>query len=275
MTFNKNLTIVLLKTTDGKFVFRPFGLHKLVLAVFGLLLDGVRGFITGFIVGCFFDGKFIPKQAAPKTPDIRLSFLMLGAFVLQVTGIELKLSPETIRSRLVDQFGEAYVGKRFSFFRELMRQRIQVVAICDQLNIIADPKQKIALIKFLHALSYSPSINIDKLTESLSYIADKIEIDDDVVKQLTAEYNSQKKSSSSNYTEPKSTYTKQKSIYSLFGLTHECTEKQLKKSYHDLAKKYHPDTNQFLSQNEKNKLQEKLREAIVAYEEIKALRGWK
>ncbi|MFI5172320.1 MAG: J domain-containing protein [Chitinophagales bacterium] len=275
MRFNKNLTIVLIKTTEGKVIFKPFGYHKLILAIFGLLLDGARGFIAGFIIGCFFDGKFIPKQAPPKTPDIRLSFLMLGAFILQVTGIELKLSPENIRSRLVNQFGESYVEKRYSFFRELLQQRIQVAAICEQLNAIADPKEKVNLIKFLYALSYSPVININKLNERLFYLAENLHIDSDVVKQLAAQYSSQKKAYATDPIQPNASSSKQKSIYSVFGLNSDCTEKQLKKAYHDLAKKYHPDTNPLLSHIEKLKLQEKLRSVIIAYEEIKELKGWK
>ena len=131
------------------------------------------------------------------------------------------------------------------------------------------------LIKFLYALSYYPAINIEKLNESLYYLADKIEIDSDVVKQLAAQYRTQRKTYS--YSTPKShnSYNDNKSIYSIFGLTADCTEKQLKKAYHDLAKKYHPDTNSTLSQIEKNKSQEKLREIIVAYEEIKKLNGWR
>ena len=86
MAFNKNLTLVLLKTSEGKFLFKPFGYHKFLLAVFGFFLNGSSGLLIGFIIGCFFDGQFVPKLQQPKAVDQRLNFLMLAAFIIQTIG---------------------------------------------------------------------------------------------------------------------------------------------------------------------------------------------
>lgn len=270
---NYKQKIVILKTTDGKLVFNLFGYHKLLLAIFGALLDGTRGAITGLIIGCFFDMNFIKKIEPPKHADLRLNFLMLGAFILQVTGLEAAFSPDIIRNRLTYQFGEVYVDKRMNFFRDLLRQRIQVEKICDQLKSNASLDEKISLFKFLFEISSHPNLNNEQLIKTVEYLATRIELDSKYIKQLSAEYAAHKSGSSSNY---RKEYAAQKQdAYTLFGLTSTCNEKELKKAYHTLAKKYHPDAHPDLNLTEKNNLQEKFRRITEVYEKLKEARGWK
>lgn len=269
-----NLKIIILKTTDGKLVFNLFGYHKLLLAIFGALLDGVRGSIAGFIVGCFFDMRFIKKIEPPKHADLRLNFMMLAAFILQVTGLEAAFSNEIIRTRLTNQFGEVYVEKRMNFFRDLLRQRIQVEKICDQLKLNASLDEKISLFKFLFEMSSHPKLNSDQLNKTVEYLATRIELDSKYIKQLSAEFASQQSTSSRthfHYERP----DQKNNAYALFGLNSNCSEKELKKAYHQLAKKYHPDAHPELMLSEKNKLQEKFKRITEVYEKIKEARGWK
>ena len=274
MAFNKNLTLVLLNTTDGKFLFKPFGYHKFLLAVFGFFLDGGRGFLIGFIIGCFFDGQFVPKPTQPKAVDQRLNFLMLAAFIIQTVGLQNSFSDSTLSTRLVTQFGEPYIQNRLNFFRELLRQRIQVEAICDHVRVEAKQDDKINLIEFLFNISSHPQIDIGKLKRSINYVAAHIELEEQKVQQLFDQfYNNKKQSTYTNYT--RQTTTQKTNVYSVFNLTSDCTEKQLKKAYHTLAKKYHPDSNPHASLSDQKKMQEQLRVVIEKYEMIKEERGWK
>lgn len=268
------MKIVILKTTDGKLLFHIFGYHKLLLGIFGLLLDGTRGFIIGFIVGCFFDMRFIRKVAPPKQADLRLSFIMLAAFLLQVTGLESALNPETLKTRLTNQFGSEYTGRRMNFFRELLRQRIQVEAICDQLKMHASLDEKISLVKFLFEVTSHPRLNIEKLNQTIYYLANRIDLDSKYVRQLSADFESQRKTHSRTQSPPGSQSYNESDEFTVFGLQKNCTERELKKAYHFLAKKYHPDVNPGNSISEKNKMQEKFRLITEAYEKIKLMRGW-
>jgi hypothetical protein len=272
MRLNLQKKIVLLKTTDGKLIFHPFGYHKFLLSIFGLFLDDTRGLIIGLLVGCFFDMRFIRKVAPPKHADLRLSFLMLAAFILQVTGLDAALSAKTITTRLNAQFGEVYIEKRMHFFRELLRQRIQVEAICEQLKSNATLDEKISLIKFLFEISSHPRLNFEKLNQTIHYLSNRIDLDSRYVKQLSAQYASAKTSAPPDSSEHKTTTG---DIYSVFGLQADCTDRQLKKAYHQLAKKYHPDAHPGLSAAEKKILQEQFRIITEAYDKIKIMRGWK
>ena len=274
MAFNKNLTLVLLKTSEGKFLFKPFGYHKFLLAVFGFFLNGSSGLLIGFIIGCFFDGQFVPKTQQPKAVDQRLNFLMLAAFIIQTIGLQNSFSDSTLSSRLVTQFGEPYIQNRLNFFRELLRQRIQVEAICDHVRVEAKREDKINLIEFLFAISSHPQIDTIKLRRSINYVAAHIELEEEKVQQLFEQfYNKKRESTYTNYTSQ--TSNKKTNIYSVFNLTSDCTEKQLKKAYHILAKKYHPDSNPHASLADQKIMQEKLRVVIEKYEMIKEQRGWK
>jgi len=274
VAFNKNLTLVILKTTNGKFLFKPFGYHKLLLAVFGFFLDGGRGFLIGFIIGCFFDGQFVPKPTQPKPVDQRLNFLMLAAFIIQTVGLQNSFSDSTLSARLVAQFGEPYIQNRLNFFRELLRQRILVEAICEHVRVEAKQDYKINLIEFLFSISAHPQIDTAKLKRSINYVAAHIELEEQKVQQLFDQfYNKKKESTYTNY--PRQTTSQKTNIYSVFNLTSECTEKQLKKAYHTLAKKYHPDINPHASVSDQKKMQEQLRIVIEKYEMIKEEKGWK
>ncbi len=278
MAFNKDFTLVLLNTSDGKFIFKPFGYHKLLLAVFGAVWDGLEGALVGFIIGCFFDGKFIPKKIENKTIDNRLNYLMLGAFVVQQTGGQHRLSDTTISNRLITQFGDSYIENRMNFFKELLQQRIQVESICSHIKTEAKHQEKVDLIKFLLQLSFYPQIDKQKLHYCVNYVATHINIDPSIVNDLENQYvfnHTTSSSSSSKQTFTQNSYIKTPSLYSVFNLNSNCTEKELKKAYHQLAKKYHPDSNPHSSLRDQKLMQEKLRDIIEKYEKIKLEKGWK
>ncbi|MFN3940905.1 MAG: hypothetical protein ACK4IY_09975, partial [Chitinophagales bacterium] len=79
-----HINIVLLNTSAGKLIFKPYGINKLLLPVFGFLLDGLRGLCIGLFFGIVLDMRFIAKErpaGSNKTKsnaDILLYKLMLG-----------------------------------------------------------------------------------------------------------------------------------------------------------------------------------------------------
>ncbi|MBK7038817.1 MAG: hypothetical protein IPH42_21420 [Bacteroidetes bacterium] len=126
-----------------------------------------------------------------------------------------------------------------NFFRELLRQRIQVEAICDHVRVEAKREDKINLIEFLFAISSHPQIDTIKLRRSINYVAAHIELEEEKVQQLFDQfYNKKRESNYTNYT--RQTSNQKTNIYSVFNLTSDCTEKQLKKAYHILAKNIIP-----------------------------------
>ncbi|MBC8172385.1 MAG: DnaJ domain-containing protein [Chitinophagales bacterium] len=204
--------------------------------------------------------QYIKKGAGAKKPDLRIGYMMLAAYVVQLSEILSVISFYELKKRLTSFFDAGYTEQRFAFFNELLRQRIQVDAICAQMNTYATPEEKLNLLKFLIALSANGKSEIDR-SRSLYYVSSKLGIDDNTFKSF---YKAQQ------YTPPK----KEKTVYEILQVNVSVTYAELRKAYHKLAKQYHPDAHADPQQNKKA-LNEKFREITEAYEKIKVMRGWK
>lgn len=286
MKINKNLRLLLYEDQQMKVVFRVFGLNKLGLAIFGGLFDlEWRGVIVGFVIGCFMDMEYTDKskqQRGNKKHDFRVSFLMLGAFVMQTPGVGSRISGTALRNALVNTFGETYTQRRMSFFYELLRQRIQVEVICEQLKQHATVGEKNTLLRFLFELGSQPGVNTDNLHHSINYLAARMEIPFETVQQIYRMVNSgqqQQYSYKESHREaPRRPEQQPPSLNALFAtlkLSPNATEKEVKRAYYKLAKQFHPDSNPHASPQEKKQLEAQLRVVIEAYEQICESKGWK
>lgn len=269
MPVNTKIKIVLFQNAHGKLLFRPYGWHKILLLVIGALLGGFTGAAIGFGIGCMFDTSYIEFKRPPETPDLRLNFFMLAAYVLRTSGMAGRIPEREVESRLMKQFGVPYVEKRMIFFRELLRQRIQVEAICQQIRRHAAQEDKVGLIRFLYAFILYPGLSYARLTHLLFNIGSECGVDPALLQRLATEYRPRQETYSYTYAPP------EPPAFAVLGLRSSCSYAELKKAYHRLAKQYHPDSNPGLSENKQRHLQEKFRGITQAYDEIKSLRGWK
>ncbi len=283
MKFNKNLRITFHTQSGVKMTLKVFGLNKFALMVFGLLLDfELRGAIVGFIIGCFMDTEYVFPEKKEKR-DFRVSFMMLGAFVMQTPGVGSKLSSNVVRSALVNTFGETYTQRRLSFFYELLRQRIQVEAICGQIQQYASVGEKNTLLRFLFELGEQPGVNKENLHHSINYLAARIGVPFETVQQVyntvKGKMRDQQYSEEQTYEEqahrPEQEFNSLSSSFTTLGLASTANEKEVKRAYYRLAKKFHPDSNPQASADEKKLLESKLRLVIEAYERICEVKNWK
>lgn len=281
MRLNRHLTFLLYDSADIKISWKPFGYHKLLLALFGLFFDGIRGFWVGLVIGSVFDTEVTQKNNArsKQKHDWRVSYLMLGAFVLQVPGVGSKLSGNHIRQALVKQFGETYTQRRLSFFYELLRQRIQVEKICDQMRAEATTSEKNTLLRFLFELAEQPGVETHNLHHSINYVAARIEVPFDTLQHiyrdfLQAHHYSRKYQRNTNENGTAENPAGAHKWFATLGLKNTATEKEVKKAYYALAKKYHPDSNPNASTQQKKNLESQLRIVIEAYEQICEMKGW-
>ena len=281
---NRHIAIVILNNAELKVTWKPFGYHKLLLAAFGFCLNSIQGFWVGIIVGILFDTEIVSKkqhaetQSENKKQDWRIRFLMLGAFVLQTPGVGTKASSKHIANTLAKHFGAAYASSRMTFMLELMRQRIMVEQICNQMRTDATLEDKKKCLRFLFDLAEVRDVQTDKLHHSINYIASRMDVPFQVVQEIYTQFKRQEQQQQRNYNPPKSGpephSTSEALLFGKFGLTTNATAQQVKKAYYKLAKLYHPDSNPGATPEERKKLESELRTVIEAYEKICALRNW-
>ncbi len=280
LRINRKITFVILNNTQVKVVWKPFGYNKLLLAIFGLFFDGARGMLVGFIIGSILDGEVIFKEQPKKVIDWRVSYLMLGAFVLQSPGVGSRVSSAHIKNTISNFFGEAYATSRMAFMYELLKQRIQVAQICNHMRTEASIEERKKCLRYLFELAEIEGVETHQLHHSINYVAARFDVEFNDVQDIYRAFLNSRRTKQEYKKEEKKTYTNAGNSTSdalLFGklnLTPSATEKQVRKAYYALAKKYHPDSNPNAGPTEKKQLEAKLREVIEAYEAICEKRGW-
>lgn len=286
LRFNRNIVLVLLNNDEVKVTWKPFGYHKLLLAGFGFWLNEIEGFWVGLIVGILFDAEIISKKQASDTQtenkkqDWRIRFLMLGAFVLQTPGVGTKASSKHIANTMAKHFGSTYATSRMTFMLELMRQRIMVEQICDQMRVEATIEDKKNCLRFLFDLAEVRGVETDRLHHSINYIAARLDVPFPIVQEIYTHFKrQQQQQQQQRYNDPPKSgpephSTSEALLFGKFGLTTSATAQQVKKAYYKLAKLYHPDSNPGATPEERKKLESELRTVIEAYEKICALRNW-
>lgn len=286
LRINKNIALVILNNDDVKVIWKPFGYHKLLLALFGFFLDSYRGLWAGLIIGILFDTEIQNKkkqesarESENRKQDWRVRFLMLGAFVLQTPGVGTKASTNHIAQTLTKHFGDSYTKSRMAFMLELMRQRIMVEQICNQMRMEATMDDKKKCLHFLFDLAEVRGVQTEKLHHSINYIAARLDVPFAVVQEIYTRFKQQEKQQKQYYEAPPKSgpephSTSEALLFGKFGLTTNATAQQVKKAYYKLAKMYHPDSNPGATDEERKKLESELRIVIEAYEKICSLRNW-
>lgn len=256
MSINRNTTFVLLRTTEGKIVFAPLGINKFLLSILGFGLNGLGGLIMGLVFGSILDCRFIKKKGPEKEINLQLNYLMLGVFVLQRSeGFRHLPVPEIMR-RFNHFLGVPFMSKRIRLLEDLSKQRIQVEAVCRQIELNALPTTRDWLLMQLITLSEHPGLQSAQRRAALQLIADKLG------RPLHL-------NQTQNPPPAATQETKLDGLYKLLECQPGDNHDLVKKAYYRLAKQHHPDRN-----NHSPMSVVRFREIKEAYETLKKHYGW-
>jgi hypothetical protein len=262
MAFKKNSFITIIRTSEGNILFYPWAINKYLLGVFGLSLFSWRGLLVGLIIGFILDCRFVPKARKEKEVNLQLNYLMLGIYALQRSTAFSVIPVSEIIRRFNHFLGPAFIAPRIRLMEDLSRQRIQVEAVCRQIETHAQPSMKDWLLMQLSQLLDHPSIPLINRQVVIKQIADRlgrgIPIPD------TDEQASPINRSKTN------PVSRQTYLYTKLECNPGDTYETVKKAYYRLAKKHHPDRNHHSPLSVV-----KFRELKESYEELKQMKGWK
>jgi hypothetical protein len=256
MRLNKHTTVLILRTTEGKIVFAPLGINKFILSILGFGLNGWGGLIIGLLFGSVLDCKYIRKKGPEKEVNLQLNYLMLGVYMLQRSnGFRLLAVPE-IMQRFNSFLGVPFMSKRIRLLEDLSKQRIQVDAVCRQIELHALPTTRDWLLMQLMAISDHPGAHAAQRRAALQLIAERLG-----------------RPLHMREAPPQQQVFTEASRLETYFRTLECqpgdNQEIVKKAYYRLAKQHHPDRNHHSPISIV-----RFREIKEAYEWLKKHYGW-
>ncbi len=226
----------------------------------GWAFGGPLGAIIGFAIGSAFGNNSDSKEYIGGTTqqrDFNVSLLVLSAAVMKADGSVKKSELDYVKRFFLTNFGQERAEKYILMLREILKQDIQVYDVSQQVGRFMDYSSKLQLIHYLFGIASADGSTHENEVDVISIIAKYMGI------------------SSSDFQSIKAMFVQDvDSAYKILGVEPNATDDEIKKSYREMAKKYHPDKVAYLGEDVRKSAEQKLQEVNEAYDKIKKQRGF-
>jgi DnaJ like chaperone protein len=230
---------------------------KWIGGVLGWSLLGPLGGILGFLMGSIIDeqsfdvDRINQNRTRTHRGDFNMSLLVLIAAVMRADGKVMKSELRYVQQFLSTNFGVSAAHEASVLLRDLIKQDVPVVDVCQQIARRLDYSSRLQMLHFLYGIAaaddnYHPSEV--KVIEKIAYYLGISNADANSIKSMFVKDTT--------------------SAYKILGLEPNATNEQIKKAYRDMAKKYHPDKVGYLGDDVRKSAEEKFRKVKEAYEQI-------
>ena len=261
---------------------------KLLGLFFGFLVFGHVGSFVGLIIGFIFDSKvkffkynFFSEESYSENEIIVDAFPLMCAEIVRSNTID-KNSIFIVKDIAIDVFGKNTAKSIMEQFKEYIETGYSdttLQSVCENVKFSLDSNTKANIINLLFRIiksrgGYSKS-EIDAIKKIAEYIGININPfgstnNNERFYGYYENYNHYNYNSGGN-----NNFTSIKDYYKILEIDNSASDEEIKKQYRNLCKKYHPDVVTHLPDSEKKVSEEKMKEIIDAYEEIKKERGIK
>lgn len=236
---------------------------RLIGGGLGWTLGGPIGAILGFIIGSVVDSlsfsdetRTVGGQTRPG--DFLVSLLVLSAAVMKADGRVMKSELQFVKEFFVSSTNEVRAKEYILMLKEILKQNIDLNAVCHQINISMDSSSKLQLIHYLYRLSQSDGHVSTHEIQIIENISIRIGL------------------SRTEYESIKAMFVKStESAYKVLGITPEATDEEVKKAYRSMATIHHPDKVAHLGEDIQKEAHDKFQQINNAYNDIKSKRGIK
>lgn len=261
---------------------------KLLGLFFGFLIFGPIGSLIGLIFGVVFDSNVkIFDFGVFNGEEYYENSIVIEAFPLICAEIVLAKGADKNGVYIVKEFAVEIFGKKtaksimeeFKNYVEMGYSDYKLQSFCNNIKYGLDSNSKISFINLIYKIIKARGYYSSEEIEKLKYIANLVGINIDPFGSSGRNdnfYGYYEKYGSYGYgDEEKVSYSTGKDYYKILETDQDASDEEIKKSYRSLCKKYHPDIVNNLPEREKKASEEKMKEIIDAYEEIKKERGIK
>jgi DnaJ like chaperone protein len=247
---NKNIPEVKRRRGYGKWIGGGLGW------AFGGPIGGILGFMFGSMVDGMQSGAY--EYTGTRSGDFGVSLLVLAAAVMRADGKVVKSELEYVRRFLKMQFGEEEGQNKVLMLKEILQQDYNVQEVAQQIRQFMEYPSRLQLLHFLFGLSLADG----------SYHAREIDMIEAIATYLGIK--------PADFKSIKAMFIKDvDSAYKILEISRNASDEEVKKAYHRMAIKYHPDKVAHLGEEVRSAATEKFQKLNAAYEEIKKQRGIK
>ena len=236
---------------------------KWITGGLGWAFFGPIGGILGFVVGSLFDNTQViqgHQEYQPGQPTTQggyvMSLLVLVAAVMKADGKILKSELDYTKEFFVRSFGIAAAGEAIKILRDLLNQNIPVTDVCIQIRKNMDYPSRLQLLHFLFGIAAADGLVHESEHQLIAHIAQQLGITEKDYQSIESMF-----------------VANTDGAYRILEVESSATEEELKKAYHKMAIKYHPDKVHYLGEDVQNAANEKFQKVNEAWEIIKKQRG--
>jgi len=228
---------------------------KWIFGGLGWAFGGPLGAVFGYGIGSMFDNK---KQVSKGT-NFELALLSLAAVVIKADGVVKKEELNCVKGFFVKSFGKYKADMYFKIFNDIKNKPFPPLrSMCLQIDQNVNHSGRLIIIQFLFSIAASDNELLDVEIDLIKKISRYLHVnnyDFESIKSMFLE----KESNVDN-------------DYKILEISHDATDDEVKKAYRKMAKKYHPDKLQGVSDDIIKMAEEKFNKVKQAYERIMKFR---
>ena len=248
------------KTNKREVAKRRRGYGKWIGGGLGWAFGGPIGAILGFMFGSMVDGmqSGAYEYTGTRSGDFSVSLMVLAAAVMKADGKVVKSELDYVKRFLKMQFGEEEGQNKVMMLKEILQQDFNVQEVAQQIRQFMEYPSRLQLLHFLFGISLADG----------SYHAREI----DMIEAISAYLGIRQ----ADLKSIKAMFVKDvDSAYKILEVSRNASNEEVKKAYHKMAIKFHPDKVAHLGEDVRRAATEKFQKLNAAYEEIKKQRGIK
>ena len=224
---------------------------KWIFGGLGWAFGGPLGALFGYGIGSMYDNK----KKVSKGTDFELALLSLAAVVIKADGIIKKEELNCVKTFFIKSFGKYKADMYFKIFNDIKNRPFPSVrSICLQIDKNVNHSGRLIIVQFLFSIAASDDELLDVEVNLIKKISNYLHINEYDFQSVKSMYLSQSYDVDNDY--------------KILEISKSSSNEDVKKAYRKMAKKYHPDKLQNVSEDIIRMAQEKFNKVNQAYERI-------
>lgn len=249
-------------------------MYKIIFAIVGFLFSGfsVMGALTGFIIGSLIDGLIrIFSTQTTESPqasydyyrkknsvnDFTTMLVVLSAAVMRADGKVLKSELDFVKDFFRRNIGSLFNVSHLQTLKHFLNTpNIPLEEICNNIRSVTKLADRILILHYLFGIAAADGEISQSEIDEINRISILLGIP------------------SADFLSAKNMFViENDSDYKVLGIEKSATNEEIKKSYRELALRYHPDKVAHLGEEYQKGAKEQFQKIQQAYENIKKERG--